>query len=442
MHDATFIILGATGDLTRRKLLPAIYRLVRDGKLTTFRVVLAARRPMRAQEILAQARAFEPAAQPDAWERLERATSYHQLDFEGAAGYRGLHAVLGENGGQRIFYLATLPEHFVSITKHLRAEKLVRAQDKVLYEKPFGNDLPSAKRLNACIATTFSERQAYRVDHYLGKELVHNITLARFTNAVLEPLWCARHVAEVQLVMSETLGVEGRGAFYDEQGALRDVVQSHALQLLALVAMEQPKRLTGDYIRAEKARVLKATSVQAVALGQYEGYRAEVGKPGSTTETYAELQLAIRNRRWHGVPFRIKAGKSLGQAGVAIHLVFERPPCLLDECPREPNTLTISVQPKAALTLTLNSKVPSAAFSVEPVALSFEHALRYGPNTPDAYEVLLEDALEGEQALFVREDEIEESWRITDAARELATEPVSYRKGSAGPQPPMTRWLS
>lgn len=441
MKDATFILLGATGDLTKRKLIPALYRMVRLEQLESFKIILVARRVLEAKTILENAAKHIGDVDASTWMKIVQSTSYQKLEFHDRHGYEDLRRVLerqelGQEIDQRIFYLATLPDHFDDITSFLKWSKCARSQDKVVYEKPFGDDLQSAKKMNACIRRTFSEKNVYRIDHYLGKELVSNISMLRFTNTFIEPLWCKEYIDQIQIELNEDLGMEGRrGAFYDRYGALKDVVQNHMLQLLALIAMEQPKSLTGEYIRDRKAEVLAKTVFRDALLGQYEKYTKEEGvNESSMTETFAAIKLEVKNKRWKGTPFFLKTGKMLNERLAQIRIIFKRAPCLLVACPKEPNELIIRIQPRPKVKLQMNAKVPGNNFVVNPVQLSFNHSYTFGPNTPDAYTNLLLDVVRGEQGLFVRADEIEHAWAIIDAIKKKKFTPHPYAQGSEGPE--------
>jgi len=423
MNQPTFIILGATGDLTKRKLLPAIYHLLENGDLQNFFIIGAARRPVTAASLLSEVKKFIPQIRSEIWAQIEKRTSYVPLRFTEKKDY----AVLKSNiesieqkhhlPGQRLFHLATLPDHFSDITLGLLDSGLSEEQKsgwtRVVYEKPFGHDLASAKAINQCVSTVFPEERVYRIDHYLGKELVGNIALVRFTNRILEPLWNNQHLEQVQIILNENFGVEERGKFYDTQGALHDVVQNHLLQMLALVGMESPFTLTGDYIRNEKVKVLEKVKVRDLLLGQYHGYQQEKDvNPASSTETFAALRLEIDNQRWRGIPFFLKTGKMLATKETSIHLKFKKVECLLPSCPSDSNYLTIQVQPKEGLSLEFNAKTPRHNFEVTPTRMNFGHHSLCDSTAPEAYETLLRDVLHGEQSLFVRNDEIEEAWKI------------------------------
>ena len=448
-ESCTFIILGATGDLSKRKLIPAIYRLLVDKKIKDFAIIGAAITETTTQEILSNSKRFVKHCDDVVWRKLEENFYYHSLNFDDEEGFEELKSLIEEVeeknklSGNRIFYLATMPEHFYGISKYLSQCCIVKNENKktspwtrVVYEKPFGHDLQSAQKINKCITKVFDEDQIYRIDHYLGEELVGNIALVRFANIFLQPLWNREYIDSVQIILSEKIGVEGRGKFYDRSGALKDVVQNHMLQLLALVSMEQPKALSGEYIRDAKSEVLSKIKVKEAILGQYDGYRDEKDvDENSQTETFAFLQVAIDNDRWKGVPFYLKTGKNLEKKESSIHIKFKQPECLLGNCSlMKNNWLTISVQPREGFFLEVNAKVPGITYETTPVKMEFCHGCLFGPNTPQAYEVLLYDVLRGDHSVFVRFDEIEHSWRIVEQVIKKKKSVYSYDKNSKGPK--------
>ncbi len=432
MVDVTFVVLGATGDLTKRKLIPAISNLMKR-KVNKILLVGCSRTKTTMKQVIKESKKF---GKVDS--KLTKRSYYQKLDFYDEKDYAKLNQTLSaverkhKISGHRIFYLATLPKHFDVITKNLAKYKVAKSNSKVVYEKPFGQDFKSAKKINKCIHSLFKEKQVYRIDHYLGKELVGNIALMRFTNRVLEPLWNRHHIEAIRINMSETITVDGRGKFYDKYGALKDVVQNHALQLLALTAMEPPRELTGEYVRNEKSKVLSKTKIDDLMLGQYSGYTRTKGvKSKSKTETFATLKLSVNNHRWKGIPFYLRVGKALNQKDVSIKIYFKKINCLLTKaCPSETNHFTIRVQPESGFALSLNSKIPEKNF-VTPVHMNFCQFDHFG-NTPEAYENLLTDVINGDQSTFVRADEIEHAWKIIDKVKRGKV--FSYRKGTEGPK--------
>ncbi|HUF61915.1 MAG TPA: glucose-6-phosphate dehydrogenase [Verrucomicrobiales bacterium] len=475
----TLVIFGATGDLTHRKLVPALYNLAVDGELPAqLRVVGFARREKDDAEFRAgleevNRKVSRQAHDPAVWDAFSAAISYHQGEFEDPGSYRSLADRLAsleaEHGapGNRLFYLASAPDSFEPILEQLRNSGLHHARSgcwaRVVVEKPFGTDLPSARQLNEFVNATFEERDTYRIDHYLGKETAQNIMVLRFANAIFEPLWNSHHIDCVQITCAENLGMSGgRGGYYDKAGALRDMVQNHLLQLLSLVAMEPPTGLGADAIRDEKIKVLRslrpldsAKDVAANAVrAQYtaglvdgepaRGYLEEDRvAPGSATETYAALRLHIDNWRWSGVPFYIRVGKQLPRKATEISIHFRNPPSVLFN--RQPghagsNVLVIRIQPDEGNSLRTLSKVPGAALRLEPVKMDFHYRTSFGQASPEAYERLLLDAMAGDATLFARRDEVEQAWQYIDSIRSAWDDPQAripvahYPAGSWGPE--------
>tara|TARA_Y100000310_G_scaffold342531_1_gene446194 strand:+ start:1445 stop:2848 length:1404 start_codon:yes stop_codon:yes gene_type:complete len=446
----TFVIFGAGGDLSTRKILPAIFKLVRNKKLKDYCIVGLARRNRTFKSIINEAKQFidnEKKTQANKiWKQIEQRSKYIQVDFQDETGYADIYKTIKELEerfklpGNRIFYLATTPHHYSKITQSLERYQLCKQTKhtfkRVVYEKPFGSDLSSAKKTNKCIAKVFKESQVYRIDHYLGKELVGNISLVRFTNRILEPLWSNKHIERIEIVMTESVQVGRRAAFYDRYGQMKDVVQNHLLQLLALITMEEPKTLTGKAIRDAKVQVLKNTKINSLMKGQYLGYKNLKGvKKGSTTDTFAIMKAQVNTKRFKGVPIFIKTGKALKNKQTYIDIKFKKVHCLLDACPRDTNHLRIQIYPNAGISLMVNSKIPGIKMAVTPISLQFSQKLEFGANTPAAYENLLFSAIEGDQSVFVRSDEVEEAWRIIEqATRKQNTKPYPYKKGSSGPK--------
>lgn len=308
--------------------------------------------------------------------------------------------------------------------------------ERVLYEKPFGYNLSSARKINREIDKVFLEENVFRVDHYLGKELVGNIALLRFTNRILEPLWNNKNIDSIQIICDENFGIKNRGNYYDKYGAVRDFLQNHILQILSLVAMESPRFISGEYLRDEKVKVLKKTKIVDILLGQYEGYDKEKGiTADSKTETFFVAKLQINNKRWKGVPFFVRAGKNLSKKETVIHIKFKSVDCLLAKsCPADSNYLTIRIDPNEGFAFEINSKSLRKGFEVEKSSMEYSHRNIHGLNTPEAYEVLLEQAVLGEQALFVRNDEVELAWKIVDKINREKIGVYKYSVGSVGPK--------
>jgi len=476
-RPGVLVLFGGAGALAQEKLLPALYNLAADGLLPERFAVLAVARTGRdddAYRDLARQAVRAHSRRPvrtDVLDRLLGCTHYQairpdrQADFS-ALSHRleGIDAACGTGGG-RLFYLATPPEAYGAIIEALSATGLARCDadppGALAVEKPFGRDRAAAEDLNRRLRRCFGESRIHRIDHYLGKETVQNLLVFRFANAVFEPLLNARHVHDVQITVAEDGGVGERGGHYDGVGALRDMVQSHLLQLLCLVAMERPERLSGEAIRDEKVKVLRAIAPPAesevaerTVRGQYAaadgiaGYRREDGvAPDSATETYAAVRLAIENDRWAGVPFYLRTGKRLARRVAEIVVTFVREAGRLftpAQCPwRSPNRLTFRLQPAEGIAVGFDAKVPGPRMLLRPVRLDFQYASTFEMPSPEAYERLLLDALTGEGSLFARADEVAASWEIVDAIRQgwdRRGAPLlrTYRAGTWGPDPSAT----
>ncbi len=470
------VIFGASGDLTKRKLLPALFHLEQNGLLPKeFAIVGVARRPL-GDEFAADMRAgiLEFGGVKEGEEHLDefvKKVRYFAMNFDDAAGYEGLKTELDKIakelniGGNRLFYLATAPEYFTPIIENLGAKGLSKPEKGVVravIEKPFGHDLNSAKELNKQVNSVFAERQVFRIDHYLGKETVQNIMVFRFANGIFEPVWNRNYIDHVQITAAETLGVEGRGPFYEKAGGLRDVVQNHVMELLSLVAMEPPTSFESQSVRLEKLKVwqaIPAIPITNAVRGQYGpgqisgkdviGYRQEERvDPESGTETYAAVKLEIDNWRWAGVPFYVRAGKRLKQRYTEISVQFKQPPMMLfnsgvaaSNCgPIQPNVITMRIQPDEGISLRFGAKVPSnQSMSVCPVTMDFDYDKAFGKSSANGYERLLLDAMLGDQTLFAHRDGVETTWGLYTpilnawAEKKPQTFP-NYAAGSWGPE--------
>ena len=448
------VIFGASGDLTLRKLVPALYSLAAEGLLPAGQTIVGYAHPewtdeefraaMRdACERHARIRPIDGAV----WENFARRLFYVSGDFEDAGGYRRLQDKLAEcdrlrgSEGRRIYYLAVPPQFFPVISSLLGAEGMVNDPEapgpwtRVIIEKPFGRDLASAQELNRVAVGTFRERQVFRIDHYLGKETVQNLLVLRFANGIFEPLWNRQFVDHVQLTVAESIGVEKRGGYFDGAGITRDIVQNHMLQLVSLVAMEPPGAFKAEAVRDEKVKVLRALRpilhakrADLVAVrGQYAAgsvlgdevpaYRSEPQvPPESTTETFAALKVFIDNWRWAGVPFYLRAGKRLPKRVTDISVHFKAAPFPLFDTsvPTRPNVLSIRIQPDEGVSLKFDSKVPGTAVRTAPVTMEFRYATSFGAEPPEAYERLLLDTMTGDSTLFARRDEVEAAWEWLD----------------------------
>ncbi len=445
--DVTILIFGATGDLAKKKLIPALYGLIKTKKLENYIIVGAAINDISVHEVLDHAKSSIADLDENLWKSLSQRFFYKPIDFNDKNYFDTLKNYVEQLEkqfnlvGNRLIYCATPSDFFCVLTEHVAQSGLAKRTTssgpwcRIIYEKPFGHDLQSAQEINACIARYFDEDQIYRIDHFLTKELVINLALLRFTNIVFEPLWNNQFIDNIQIIIDEKILVDDRGKYYDRYGAVRDIVQNHQLELLALIAMEAPKKLEGNYIREERARVLQHVRFVDGIFGQYQGYLTTHGvQPQSTTETWAELICTIDNERWNGVPFYLRTGKGMRSKCTIIHVVFKQAECRLTTCPVANNYLTIRIDPDAGFTLYLNAKKPGELADIMPVAMDFCHSCLYAQTTPRAYEVLLEEVLRGSKSIAVRFDEIEDSWRMVDEiyARKLPV--FSYVVGSEGPQ--------
>ena len=447
MHDVTIIIFGASGDLARRKLLPALYHLAHTHMLKQYVIVGTARDSISAQEMVASARPYFQHADDTTVAEFALHCTYQQLDFTRPEDFQRLEqyvtALEQQYGlsGNRILYNAASSHFYCAITQHSALSGLARKQQasgpwhRIVYEKPFGHDLQSAHAINQCIAQYFDELQIYRIDHYLTKELVGNIVLVRFTNILFEPLWNNRYIESVQIILNEQEGIGTRGAYYDTYGALKDMMQNHMLEIVALLGMEAPELLTGEHIRTQRAKVLEKVRITDAVVGQYQGYQQEpYVHAQSTTETFAAVQCMIDNARWVGVPFYLKTGKCLQRKESIIHITFKPVHCLLTKnCPSDSNSLTIRLAPDPTFFVTLNAKQPGILHEILPVDMHFSHHYALSISESHAYEVIVQEIMRGEHSIAVRFDEIESAWRCIDAlGKDLPLN--SYEQGSSGPE--------
>jgi glucose-6-phosphate 1-dehydrogenase len=474
---ATVVLFGGTGDLAHRKVIPALYHLWRTNLLPHEFVLLAiGRRPYDDESFRADVRSsldeFSRSLpiDEDAWNTFAGRICYEHLDFANPSAFDGLvtrlDALDTERGtrGNRLYYLATQPSQFAEIVGNLGRvgldhEKHDGGWRRIVIEKPFGHDSDSAKRLNREVGRVFRESQVYRIDHYLGKETVRNLLVFRFGNGIFEPLWNRRYVDHVQITVAESIGIENRGAFYEETGASRDVLQNHLLQLVSLIAMEPPARFEANALRDEKVKVLRAISnapadiAGSVVRGQYgPGWVAATQVPGyrdepdvdeaSETETFVAAKLMIDDWRWSGVPFYVRTGKRLPKRATEIAIQYREVPHRLfqDEgVEPDPNLLAIRIQPDEGIMLRFGAKVPGLGLDVRSVTMDFTYGSAFSVDSPDAYETLILDALQGDASLFTRADEVEEAWSIVDPivdswADAPAPEFPNYDAGTWGPE--------
>ncbi|PYD00985.1 glucose-6-phosphate dehydrogenase [Microbacterium esteraromaticum] len=471
---SALVIFGVTGDLSRKKLMPAVYDLANRGLLPPgFALVGFARRDWEDQDFAkvvydAVKEHSRTEFREETWQQLLQGIRFVQGTFDDPAAFARLRETVEtldvERGtmGNHAFYLSIPPKDFPTVARQLKESGLVGEHSdedscwrRVVIEKPFGDDLESARALNSALEVAFPADSIFRIDHYLGKETVQNILALRFANELYEPIWNRNHIDHVQITMAEDIGVGGRAGYYDGIGAARDVIQNHLLQLLALTAMEEPISLSAEHLRAEKEKVLEAVQLPedlslAAARGQYaggwqggekvNGFLEEEGMdPESTTETYAALKLEIATRRWAGVPFYLRTGKRLGRRVTEIAVVFKRAPHHLMGRASElgQNALVIRVQPNEGVTIRFGSKVPGAGTQVRDVTMDFGYGHAFTEASPEAYERLILDVLLGDPPLFPRHEEVELSWKILDPIEQywasLDSQPEQYAPGSWGP---------
>lgn len=440
------IIFGATGELARERLIPGLYHLFDRGLLPRLFWMLGFARSEFSHE--AFRKRVTPPNAGSSWRKFSKKIHYVSGNFANSGDFQRLAKYLhglenrGHSCANRLFYFATLPSHYETISHELdRARLLVgcrihKRKTRVIIEKPFGHDLASAKKLDKTLHKYFSEEQIYRIDHYLAKETVQNLLTVRFANSIFEPIWNRNYVDHVQISALENVGIGNRGAFYEQAGALRDVTQNHLMQLLALTAMEPPSDFSTTAIRNERAKVIKAVKPQGLVAGQYQGYSREphVGA-NSQTETYAAVKLSINNQRWSGVPFYLRTGKFLKKkvAQISIHFkpVFLK--AFADEKLR-PNVLVFEIQPDEGIFLYLMAKYPGFGIRLHPVTMELGYRARDSSKLPRAYERLLLDFMEDDQRLFARTDEIENSWKFIDTLEKRKGKLIPYSKYSWGPK--------
>ena len=454
----TIVIFGASGDLTHRKLGPALYYQFCKGRLPqNLRIVGFALDPFDHAAFRARLRdgiqkyasdVFDPAE----WDAFSAQMWYMAGNLTSADDFKRLDVLLREKEGgpaNRLYYLATSPQFFVRAIQNLDAAQMAHADEgwrRIVIEKPFGRDLVSARALNAEVHAVFDEQQVFRIDHYLGKETAQNLLFFRFANSIFEPLWNRGQIDHVQITVAEQVDVGHRAGYYDQAGVLRDMFQNHLLQLLALVTMEPPTSFEADAVRDEKVKVLRAirpVDLDNTLRAQYDGYcETESVAPDSQTATFAVLKLYIDNWRWQGVPFYLRCGKALADKSSEIVIVFKCPPHLMFNLTpgsqMEPNILTLCIQPDEGMHLALQTKVPDSAQDMRPVDMEFHYRSEFEKILPDAYERLLLDALRGDASLFTRSDGIEAAWRVIDpilAGWQTPDAPplLAYPRGSWGP---------
>src|SRR5579885_1958627 len=478
-EPCAMVIFGASGDLTRRKLIPALYNLAAEGWLPAgFTVIGCARHESTDDDFRERMKEAIDAfsrrpAQKEVWDAFSRSIFYITADLQDPNGSDTLRQRLDEidqtrgTRGNRVFYLATPPSAYPEMIRQLGHSGLNRGGcggkgwARLIIEKPFGHDLASARSLNGELSQVFSEDQIYRIDHYLGKETVQNIFVFRFANGIFEPIWNRRYVDHVQITVAEQVGVEGRAGYYDTAGAMRDIVQNHMLQLVALTAMEPPVSFDANSVRDEKVKVLHSIPTldqiqvtRNVVRAQYgpgwingqpvPAYYEEPGvAPNSTTETYVSMRMEIDNWRWNGVPFYLHTGKRLTKRVTQIDIEFKRPPFMLFKNTNitelQPNILSLRIQPNEGISLRFGAKVPGGAMRIRGVNMDFLYGSAFAGEPPEAYERLLLDCMLGDSTLFTRRDETEAAWLLIngvleDREKHPATQIPIYEAGSWGPK--------
>lgn len=458
-----FIIFGGTGDLAKKKLFTALYSLFNKNMLPeNFAILSIGRKELSRAEysdILKSSVSEVGDIRFDEkiWSSFQESLFYYNLEFSEQEKYESLDNYIKDlegifkTMGNRLYYFAVSPQYFSVIAKNLDNQDMINQDNgwkRVIIEKPFGKDLKTARKLNEELSLTFKEENTYRIDHYLGKEMIQNIMVIRFANAIFEPLWNSEHIDNIQIIVSEKDGVGSRGGYYDESGAIRDMVQNHLIQLLAIVTMEKPRELNSETIREEKVNIIKSIAAfnkeelkNNIVLGQYEGYKEEYKvKNDSLTETFVALKIFLDNKRWEGVPFYLMTGKNLKEKFAGIIIEFKEnknkaEKLLYPEV--TPNLLFIKVQPEEGISLTLNAKKPGTDDEITIASMDFCQSCMVGYNSPQAYEKLLLDAVGGDHTRFTRWDEVEYAWKFVDKiinCYEKNEDTLEiYKMGSIGP---------
>jgi glucose-6-phosphate 1-dehydrogenase len=448
----TIVIFGASGDLTSRKLIPALYRLFQRSRLPAAINIVGFSRSEMSDETwrneLAKSTAQHVGSDfhKETWEKFAAGIYYHPGDIKNLEDFKSLSKKLDDldqkKPATRLYYLSTLPALYPLLIQQLGASELISQSQRdrrVVIEKPFGTDLQSARELNRIVHQVVDEQQVYRIDHYLGKETVQNLLVLRFANSIFEPIWNRNYVDHVQITVAEEVTVGRRGAFYDAAGVLRDMFQNHIMQLMTIIAMEAPARFDANFVRDEKVKVLRAIRplqgadfAQNTIRAQYQGYRQEQGvPPNSQTATFAVLKLFVENWRWNGVPFFLRSGKAMSCRTTQIVIQFREPPHMLfSDGPRSPldaNRLVIQIQPAEGIQLHFHTKVPDAGMRFRLTDLNFSFQREFAGEMPDAYQRLLLDAFNGDPSLFARSDEVELAWSIIDPIHAAWNSPAAPR---------------
>ena len=449
MENFNLVIFGATGDLTKRRLIPALYNLLKEKRLQNYLSVCIGRKDLNNDEfreylyefIKTNIKNFDEKN----WNELKNKIYYYKTDFNDEKGMGGLKKYLEELENKhnikhnRLYYMATMPENYEHIINSIKKNKLGEEKNgykRLIIEKPFGYDIKTATKLNELITKSFKEEQIYRIDHYLGKETVSNILLFRFTNTIFDPIWNNKYIDHVQIIVSENLGVENRGNYYDNSGVIRDMIQNHLIQILTLITIDCPGKLEAEPIRKEKLEIIKSIEIEKdIVLGQYKGYRKELNvNPESKTPTFIALKLNINNNRWKGVPFYLRTGKKLTRKEAYIYIKFKDIRCFTDErLPLKSNEIIMHIQPENDIEIRFNTKKPGIKLDTQKVDLRFNYMNTFGYNTIEAYEKLYSDASNGDLSNFTSWEETKESWKIVDKLLGIK-KLYEYKQNSSGPK--------
>jgi len=437
MENCLIILFGITGDLSKKRIVPAIYELLKDKDIKNCRILGIARRNITTGEILNESKSYIKNFEKDSFDELKKNFNYFSLYFNDTKRYEDLVTFIKEieekyNIKNRVFYLSVSPEFYEPIISNIKKYGLNKNKgfNRIILEKPFGNNLASAKKLNTVLRNVFSENEIFRIDHYLGKDIVQDIITLRFTNKILKSIWNKDNISHIQIISTENYGIEGRGEYYDKFGAVKDFVQSHVVQLLALTTVDAPEKLSGEYLRNHKIKILKNIKIEEVVLGQYERYKNESKVDrNSKTETLAALKIFVNMKNWKGIPIYVIHGKQLKDKLTTIYVEFKHSECLMldKKCYYEPNYLNLQIFPNEGFYLRLNSRNPFNDDIIS-VKMSYCHECIF-PGGSDAYKKLLKEVMKGNPLLFIRSDEVLEQWRIVEQIKKKTSHLQIYKKG-------------